>query len=67
MDTGANILNKTLQRVPEHSAKIIHHDHAGLIPDAELVHIYNSINVINFVTDIKDRNHLVSSTDTERL
>lgn len=48
--TDANILSKTLQRVPEDSIKIIRHDQADLISDEELVHICNLVNVINFIT-----------------
>ena len=49
------------------SSNIIHHDQVGFIPKIEgWYNIHKSINVIYHIHKMKDKNHMVISTDAEK-
>ena len=69
MNLSAKILNKILaNQIQQHIKRVTYHDQVVIIPEMQgSFNICNSINVIHHINKLKNKNHMIISTDQKKL
>ena len=68
MNIDVKFFSKILaKQIQEHIKRIIHHDQMRFFPGMqEWLNTHKTINVMHCINKLKDKNHMITSIDTEK-